>query len=315
MTNTGKDHYDTLLQEVQNEIAITQSQSKKRQDLISKVEKERGTKLLFYVTKLQYSLDYDDINLFGSMLSAMGETDNVELVIQSPGGNGLVAEKVTEMIRQYCRKTFRVIVPNLAKSAATMVALAADQIIMGVTSELGPIDPQIFIKQTGATQVVSAQSFLDAKSDLENKLQDAERKGEPTLHLVTQLSLIDPAFINYCQKNIDFALDFATKNLSRYMFKKKTDGSQLASTVAANLCGTGKYFLHGRTISAQTIKSSSELSPLNVVALDKEDPQWKALYELYLRAEVFLDMADAPNIRRGKLFESSNFSMYRNYPV
>lgn len=87
-----------------------------------------------------------DINIsdaapLGSMLDALGDMQGIDLLLHSPGGSGEVAEKFVQMCRSCCTD-FRVIVPNFAKSAATMIALGADVIVMGDRSELGPIDPQ-----------------------------------------------------------------------------------------------------------------------------------------------------------------------------
>ena len=74
----------------------------------------------------------------------MEEKENIglDLLLQSPGGDIDKAENIVYMCRNRF-SSFRVIVPESAKSAATLIALAADSIIMGYTSELGPIDPQI----------------------------------------------------------------------------------------------------------------------------------------------------------------------------
>lgn len=112
---------------------------RERQELIRRIEAKLESRLLVYVAKINYPIDYNDIHIVGSMLESVGETENIDLLIQSGGGAGTVAEKVVGMIRHYCKKRFRVFVPNLAKSAATMVALGADTIIMGVTSESDPL--------------------------------------------------------------------------------------------------------------------------------------------------------------------------------
>lgn len=75
-----------------------------------------SSKLLVYVSKLNYAIDDNDIHIIGSMLESVGESDNIDLLIQSGGGIGTVAEKIVEMIRSYCRKEFRVIVPILPKA-------------------------------------------------------------------------------------------------------------------------------------------------------------------------------------------------------
>ena len=66
-------------------------------------------------------------------------------------------------------------VPNMAKSAGTLIALGADRIVMGYCSELGPIDPQIRIVVSNSPQLVSAWTFIRARDVLIERVTDARR--------------------------------------------------------------------------------------------------------------------------------------------
>ena len=311
-----KNRYDKIFEEVQRQVQQAHTQTLNRQDLIKKIEKRMGVKLLVYVSKLNYPIDYNDIHIIGSMLESIGDTDNISLLIQSGGGVGTVAEKIVEMIRHYCKeKTFTVVVPNVAKSAATMIALGADEIIMGVTSELGPIDPQMQIIQGGVPHWISAQSFIDARYRLEALTKDAIVKNEPYQPDIAQLSAINSGFIDYCEKSISFAKDFTIKYLQKFMLKKLNDAHSLAESIANDLTSASKYFTHGRTISARAIKDNPPLDKLNVQELPKESDEWKMLFELYLRSELYLDMDNQPHQRKGKLFEAAKFSMVTSFPA
>jgi len=307
--------YDEILGQVQEEVQGAHSQKDTRQKLISMIEAKRKAKLIVYVSKLDYMIDYDDIPIIAAMLDSVGETDNIELMIQSSGGIGEVAEKIVEMIRRYCKKQFRVIVPNLAKSAATMIAISADKVIMGLTSELGPIDPQLTVVQGGVPHSVSAQSFIDARNRLENETAEAVKKNEPYQAYLAQLSALNTGFIDSCEKAISFATDFATKALENNMLKGKRDAHDLANRIALNLSSASTYFSHGRTISAQVIKNNPPLNEMLVDELTIESEDWKMIFELYLRCELFLDMDNQKNQRKGKLYESATFSMKASFPT
>jgi ClpP class serine protease len=310
-----KNRYDKILEEVQKEVRDAHTQTTTRQELIKSMEEQFNRRLIVYVSKLNYPIGYDDIHIFGSMLESVGDSDNIDLIIQSGGGSGSVAEKMVDMIRHYCRNDFRVIVPNIAKSAATMIALASDEIVMGVTSELGPIDPQIQVIQAGAPQWISAQSFIDARNRLEKLTDDAIRSGKPHHAYIAQLSALNSAFIDHCEKSIDFAKDFVRKYLVANMLKNNRDAASLANEIAEDLTSASKYFIHGRTISARAINENHPLNKLNVRELKKDSDEWKLYFELYLRSELFLDMDNKPNQRKGKLFESSEFSMVTSFPA
>jgi hypothetical protein len=67
-------------------------------------------------------------------------------VLVSPGGNGEAGYRIGHAFQQWAQQMgliFRVIIPLYAKSAATILALGAHEIVMGLHSEIGPIDPQI----------------------------------------------------------------------------------------------------------------------------------------------------------------------------
>jgi ClpP class serine protease len=59
------------------------------------------------------------------------------IIIESPGGDVNVAVKLVKILRAVFPKGFSVIVPSVAKSAATMLVLGADEIVVGPSSELG----------------------------------------------------------------------------------------------------------------------------------------------------------------------------------
>lgn len=83
---------------------------------------------------------------------------NLDIILHSPGGSPEAAEAFV----RYLRSKFshiRVIVPQLAMSAATMIACAADVIVLGKHSFLGPIDPQIILNTPLGVRSVPAQAI------------------------------------------------------------------------------------------------------------------------------------------------------------
>jgi len=171
-----------VLARVLREHDLFSAQREKRVDLLKRLEEheregQSGKKvgcLAFFSTEAA-GIDSADVPAFGDALMSLGDVDELDLIINSPGGDGTVAEKIIELCRAYC-KEFKVIVPNRAKSAATVVALGADEIIMGYCSELGPIDAQVPIVVSGIPRYISAQSFIDARTTLEKKIQERDQE-------------------------------------------------------------------------------------------------------------------------------------------
>src|SRR5713226_3687392 len=105
------------------------------------------------------SLTEGDIQGFMEVLHGVKET-SLDLIIHSPGGSLAAADACV----QYLRSKFhyiRVFVPHAAMSAATMIACAADEIVLGKHSFLGPIDRHSFFNTPLGQRMVPAQAILE----------------------------------------------------------------------------------------------------------------------------------------------------------
>lgn len=116
-----------------------------KQPLIKKIEAARHSRVVTYVTSdrqgpVNARVAMDVIPVMSRQLREIGATENIDLFLYSTGGDTLVPWRLVSMAREYCRK-FSVLVPYKAHSAATMIALGADEIVMSNLSELSPIDP------------------------------------------------------------------------------------------------------------------------------------------------------------------------------
>jgi hypothetical protein len=233
------------------------------------------------------AIDSDDIPALGDVLMSVGEVDTLNLILHTPGGDGNVAEKIIELCRAYCRR-FRVFIPNRAKSAGTMIALGADEIVMGYCSELGPIDAQIPVVVAGIPRYISAQSFINAKHTLAREYQELKAKKQDPRAVLQQILTLDLPFIDHCEKLMEFGRDVARKNLESHMFstlKGKAARQRAIDNVLNELSLTDRFMVHGRMIDANTAKTQLKL---NVRILGKDDALWKVLWMYYIRADVLL---------------------------
>lgn len=96
--------------------------------------------LILFDPTIMVKADADKIY---SAVTAFKEEKPLLLVLHSRGGDAGSAYLIGKLCREYCNDSFVVTVPRYAKSAATMICCAANEIHMGSLSELGPIDPQI----------------------------------------------------------------------------------------------------------------------------------------------------------------------------
>lgn len=303
-----------VLSLVLQEHDVISAQRERRRQLLLELEEEtkqqgdskRSVGYVGFFCSSASAIDSDDIPAFGDALMSLGEVDELNLILSSPGGDGTTAEKMIELCRAYC-KVFRVIVPNRAKSAATIIALGSDQIVMGYCSELGPIDAQVPVIVGGLPRYVSAQSFLDARSSLEERFHQSLVKKEDPRAILQQIASLDIPFLDHCEKLMDFSREVAKKYLSRYMFQKikpKKLKDETIAHVLSELSTVGIFKVHGRMINANTAKTDLKL---NVELLGKDHSLWKKLWHYYVRADVQLNRASG----LGKLIETRNEVLYR----
>lgn len=114
-------------------------------NIIEQIEGLRKSRVITYLTSdrpgpINARVAMDIIPIISKQLQTIGKTQNIDLFLYSAGGDTMVPWRLVSMIREYCDK-FSVIVPYKAHSAATMIALGADEIVMSDLSELSPIDP------------------------------------------------------------------------------------------------------------------------------------------------------------------------------
>lgn len=121
--------------------------ARQSQELLRAIENERQARLLAYVTSdrpppFQAKMALDVVRHFSEHLARMEGRERIDLFLFSLGGDTIVPWRLVNLIREYACK-FSVLVPYKAHSAATLVALGADEIIIGPMGELSPIDPSI----------------------------------------------------------------------------------------------------------------------------------------------------------------------------
>ncbi|MFH0903716.1 MAG: hypothetical protein V1854_00820 [Methanobacteriota archaeon] len=121
-----------------------------RIELIEKIQKSRGSKVLVYFTgdrkPIPSQIAEDAVLLLYNHLLALQSlepiTEKIDLFLYTRGGDVSVPWRVVTMIREFCNE-YSVLIPYKTHSAGTMIALGADKIVMGIKAELSPIDPTL----------------------------------------------------------------------------------------------------------------------------------------------------------------------------
>lgn len=117
----------------------------KIRELIQKIEKKRGSRVITYLTSdrkgpVSARIAMDIVPIVSRHLRKIGRVDKIDFFLYSTGGDTMVPWRLVSIMREYCN-TLSVLIPYKAHSAATMISLGADEILMSDLSELSPIDP------------------------------------------------------------------------------------------------------------------------------------------------------------------------------
>ena len=143
---------------------------------IARLESQRNSRVILLVHRQETMrllgfpiARYIDINDSEEVLRAIQMTDDnisLDLVLHTPGGLVLAALQIARAIHEHKAKT-TVFVPHYAMSGGTLIALAADEIVMSRHAVLGPIDPQL-----GQSPAASLIKVVEQKPDRGDRRRD-----------------------------------------------------------------------------------------------------------------------------------------------
>jgi len=210
-----------------------------RQILIEDIQDLADRELVVYFTS-KGMIDFRDADDISEVLDDC-QTNDIDLLLQTPGGIIDACEKVISVLKLR-GGAYRVIIPSWAKSAGTIIALSSSSIVMGVNSELGPIDPQF--------NGIPAEFIRDDPNEKYPYKQIAESAISRTQKLASQV-------------------------LSRGMLHG-ADQSHIEDLVA-QLSSAQRYSSHGAVINAEEAQNLG----LDVTYLPPKTEFWKKIWLLY----------------------------------
>ncbi len=159
--------------------------------MLRRLEKRRGSRVITLIHR-QESLSFLGlplsrfINIEDSeaVLRAIRLTPDetpIDLILHTPGGLVLAAEQIARALAQHPARV-TVMVPHYAMSGGTLIAMAADQILMDPHAVLGPVDPQLGQYPAASVLAVLEQKPIDQIEDQTLILADVARKAIGQVH-------------------------------------------------------------------------------------------------------------------------------------
>lgn len=240
---------------------------RKKEELLEKLETMRNSKVIVYFSYTPLD-DRILVPLYQELVN-IGKTKKIDLFLHSYGGAVDTPYKVVMLIREFCEE-FSVIVPFSAKSAASMIVLGADEVVMGPISELGPIDP--LVKHPSYKDFwIPVQALRCCFEYIEEIINDSSNPEVSEIIVSSVLNKLDPWLIGDYEKALKASKQYAESLLSKYMLKNDLEKVKV---VTHNL--TNGYFSHGYPIGRVEAKE------MGLCVTEATGELWDTIWELYL---------------------------------
>ena len=239
---------------------------KERIKLYAELESYRQKPLVTYVTSTRANasglIAQDVIPELVNQLHSLPKCDDIDFLIVSNGGDGTVAWRIVSLIREQVAR-FSILIPHAAFSAATLIALGANEIVMHPYGNLGPTDPQINNPKKGIQfGAEDVQAFLKFTKDAVG-LTDQSPLRDLFLKFCEEVGF---SSIGVAARSSQLSLSMGEKMLRHHM----KDGKSQTKAKAISESLNSKYFHHGyplgraeaKTIGLPIAKSDDGLEAL-----------------------------------------------------
>jgi len=197
---------------------------------------------------------------------------DLHVFLRSAGGDGQVAVRLVRTAQSACRNLV-VVVPDIAKSAATIFALGAHRIVMGPPSDLGPIDPQVLV---GSRGYVSAKEIISA---VDRALTDISNRP-PTYPLYAALlgtGNVDATTYEFAKSALGDTAEIAKQAIGSNPDRTEAEAEELFKQVEASLI-TGSQ-LHSAVVGAAEARQVG--LPVEELGLSSE--WWRDIWGIWTR--------------------------------
>jgi ATP-dependent protease ClpP protease subunit len=179
----------------------------------------------------------EDMNGFMMAVHGLDKTKGLDLFLHTPGGSIATTESLVNYLHLIFNKDIRVIVPQVAMSAGTMIACSSREIIMGKQSSLGPIDPQI--------RELPAQGVLN---EFKKALEEIKNDADSIQVWRWIISQYHPTFLGQCNQAIEWTKKFVGDQLRDVMFEGDSDADEKAKRIVEALSDADTHKSHDRHI-------------------------------------------------------------------
>jgi hypothetical protein len=252
------------------------------------IEAHRTRPLIAYATSTRIGVSGqmagDAVRQFIDQIDCITNSDKVDILLHSTGGDALTAWKLMSILRERFTSV-AVLVPYMAFSAATIFALGADEIVMHPHASLGPIDPQIRMAQKDGTARQFA--YEDVGAFLRFLATEVRITEQAHVSAVIEklFSVVDPVNVGAAKRASELASAVGERLLRMHM--KDSEEKTRAREIAENL--NKSFFAHADAVSRTR---ATELQ----LKIAKEDVNCsKLIWEAFLGLEGYMELRKSFN--------------------
>ena len=211
--------------------------------------------------------------------------DDVDVIIDSFGGDADAAYHIAKMLHSNFKGKINYIVPRFAKSAATLMVCGGDKIIMGETSELGPLDPQI---RQDDGRYVSAKSVQKTLDLIKEQIKDGDKHSLEFAAVLS--SKINPLVLGEYNSAMEISKEYQTELLLLRMFKGKNtaDVDKIVKKFSVG------YTHHSRVIGCNEAKEIFGENNIEIMGIN--DPNWQLIWQFYETNRNISDLVGVLNL-------------------
>ncbi len=202
----------------------------------------------------------NDKNGFMQAVCGLDKSKGLDLILHTPGGEIAATESIVTYLKEIFGRDIRAIIPQIAMSAGTMMALACKSLIMGKESNIGAIDPQF----NGISCDGVIEEFQQACDDI--------RKDPSKIPLwQTIIGKYHPTFLGDCVKAREWSQQIVSNWLKDNMLRDNPNKNSIAKDIIKNLADHSATKSHARHIHIKECrKIGIEVEQLETIMKNKK---------------------------------------------
>ncbi|MGV1005797.1 MAG: SDH family Clp fold serine proteinase [Candidatus Nanopelagicales bacterium] len=242
-----------------------------RQALISKYQQLTGATLVVVIDQITPT----NMTVLEELLHDCDPSRDLHVMLASPGGDGETALRMVRSMQQRCRE-LTIVVPDMAKSAATIICLGAHRILMGPGGDLGPIDPQMIRYDENGRPILaaSAKEIVAAVAEAEARVT---KNPDSYPLFASLLSEVNMLMVEQARAALDRSAALMSEALKSQGARSQEEVAELAVGLLAPLIEAPAS--HSAVISADDAVGYG----LPVVKADPASQEWQTLWALWAR--------------------------------